>query len=205
LQTLLSPETPIATGALVIDARPWSEIVSIRDAAGKEWLPAAGETTPFHLQLPVGAYDISLKGPDSRIAALKAEIPAAGLRSVSFEFQHVDVDAYLKAAGLPRRPGPPAELRKAVTEFFEGDYANAAETLRNARFSDARAEAQTRLIRGAARYSLYMAEGEKNPALRAQALQDLAAFYDANPSGTIPFASSFSPRLLKVLTDIRKQ
>ena len=115
------------------------------------------------------------------------------------------VTSLIPARQVPPSALPPAELRSAVTAFFSGDYRNAAETLRNARFTDARAVAQLYLIRGAARYSLYVADGEKDKPLERQALKDLTEFYRADPSGTLPLPDAFSPRLRKVLARIRTQ
>jgi serine/threonine protein kinase len=97
----LGPATPavVPTGNLVVDARPWAEILSIRDASGKEWMRQPGETTPLLLNLPAGTYDVQLRGPNARVQSLKAEITPAATSPVSFVFQQVDVDAYLKAAG----------------------------------------------------------------------------------------------------------
>jgi serine/threonine protein kinase len=59
-----------AAGYLAIDAEPWAEVASVRDAAtGKTVaLPSeagrAGPTTPVVLDLPPGRYEIVLRNPD---------------------------------------------------------------------------------------------------------------------------------------------
>ncbi|MDX1631963.1 MAG: protein kinase [Thermoanaerobaculia bacterium] len=52
-----------ATGSLVVDARPWAEIVSILDESGEEVDMATDRSTPFRLHLEPGVYSVVLSHP----------------------------------------------------------------------------------------------------------------------------------------------
>jgi tetratricopeptide (TPR) repeat protein len=109
------------------------------------------------------------------------------------------VAALMPSRSLPAPVPPPDQLKVAVAAFFRGEYSRAVETLQNAQFTDTRAIAQSFLIRGAARYSLFLASGERDSGLRDAALSDIAAFRRTDPTGTVPLPQLFSPRLRRVL------
>jgi tetratricopeptide (TPR) repeat protein len=144
-------------------------------------------------------------------AALRRTLANAGAAGASADFAQLTrvldelgarsraVAALVPARSIPAPVPPPDQLKVAVAAFFRGEYSRAVETLQNAQFTDTRAVAQSFLIRGAARYSLFLANGERDSGLRDAALADIAAFRRADPTGTLPLPQAFSPRLRKVL------
>jgi hypothetical protein len=50
-------------GWLQIDARPWGELVRVRDATGQELPLPADRTTPLALPLPAGEYTAWVRDP----------------------------------------------------------------------------------------------------------------------------------------------
>lgn len=57
--------TPVPTGYLVIDAQPWAEVDRIQNSAGEEVPLPDDPYSPLRLELPTGAYKVTLLHPDS--------------------------------------------------------------------------------------------------------------------------------------------
>jgi hypothetical protein len=91
--------TTVAAGpsSLQINAIPWGTVKSITDSTGKA-IEASGDT-PLRVDLPSGAYEVVVVGPDGKTEKRnKIVVPAGQPQFMSFEFQQVDakkiVDAY---------------------------------------------------------------------------------------------------------------
>ncbi|HEV3457469.1 MAG TPA: serine/threonine-protein kinase [Thermoanaerobaculia bacterium] len=94
---------PQRSGALIVDALPWAEVVEVRDGAGKTRPMPPAAYTPIVLSLPPGRYTIRLWNPAfPRPAVIAAEVPAGGgaqpVRAVA-EFRAGDPDEFLKEMG----------------------------------------------------------------------------------------------------------
>ncbi len=96
----------------------------------------------------------------------------------------------------PRQPGPPPELRTAARALFRADYDEVARLLVNVTFLDRRATITAALLLAAARYSLYMAGGEKNLELRRQAGESARTCHRLAPALS-PDPRLFSPRFVQ--------
>ena len=91
---------------------------------------------------------------------------------------------------------PPAALLEAAAAYFEGDYARAAAALQGAEFQDPRASAQARLIRGAARFGVFVTGGEKDEGLKQQAIEDVRECLRLDPKIAVS-TRDFSPRFVE--------
>jgi hypothetical protein len=94
------PAAPVLA-SLIIDARPWAEIVSIKDNAGKE-IPAADGAkryTPMSLLVPPGEYTVTLATPSSSTPQVIAATVKESGGSCEAQFAAVDVNDYFKQAG----------------------------------------------------------------------------------------------------------
>jgi serine/threonine-protein kinase len=94
---------PPQSGALIVDALPWGEVIEIRDAQGRTQPVPAAAYTPIVLSLPAGRYTIRLSNPAfPQPAVIAAEVPAGGgtqpVRTVA-EFRAGDPDEFLKGMG----------------------------------------------------------------------------------------------------------
>ncbi len=104
--------------------------------------------------------------------------------------------------GVPAVPPPPAErkppaaLLQGAAAYFQGDYDKAAKTLEGAEFPDPRAAAQARLLRGAARYGVFVTGGEKDERLRQQAIEDVRECLRLDPKIVVS-TRAFSPRFVE--------
>jgi serine/threonine-protein kinase len=102
---VLAPPVPETTavvlGSLVIDATPWAEIVEIVRGDGAKVTIAAGTVTPSRLQVPVGEYNVALKGPDGTTQRLAARVTSEKTAEVSAKFRTVGAAEYLKRNKLP--------------------------------------------------------------------------------------------------------
>jgi len=90
---------------------------------------------------------------------------------------------------------PPA-LLAAAAAYFEGDYDRAARTLESASFQQPRAAAQARLLRGAARYGIFVTGGEKDDHLRERAIEDIRECLRLDPNIVVS-SVAFSPRFVE--------
>jgi hypothetical protein len=106
---------------------------------------------------------------------------------------------------LNRPPGgvtPPADrtippsLLAAADAYFQGDYDKAARTLESANFQQPRAAAQARLLRGAARYGIFVTGGEKDDRLREKAIEDIRECLRLDPNIAVS-SLAFSPRFVE--------
>jgi hypothetical protein len=98
----------------------------------------------------------------------------------------------------------PPSLLAAADAYFQGDYDKAARTLESANFQQPRAAAQARLLRGAARYGIFVTGGEKDDRLRQKAIEDIRECLRLDP--TIAVSSlAFSPRFVEFFKRSRSQ
>jgi hypothetical protein len=88
---------------------------------------------------------------------------------------------------------PPSQLRQAAEAFLGGQYQQTVTLLAEMRFSTPKALAHGHLLRAAARYAIFLWEGEKDYALRGEAIADVLACRQADPT-VVPEESLFSPR-----------
>jgi hypothetical protein len=90
----------------------------------------------------------------------------------------------------------PPSLLAAAAAYFQGDYDRAAKTLEGANFQQPRAAAQARLLRGAARYGIFVTGGEKDDQLRQKAIQDIRECLRLDPNIAVS-SLAFSPRFVE--------
>lgn len=94
---------PVAEGRLLINALPWGEVTSIRDAAGREQLTRGSVETPYVLPLPAGPYKVQLTNPNSNASVvLDANVTANALSRVQATLDSVDVNEYVGRIRLER-------------------------------------------------------------------------------------------------------
>jgi tRNA A-37 threonylcarbamoyl transferase component Bud32 len=68
------PPPPPPSGLLVLDARPWAEVVALTDAGGGSVLDVGRTYTPLRLELPPGSYRMTLRGPDGRTVEVPFQV-----------------------------------------------------------------------------------------------------------------------------------
>lgn len=90
----------------------------------------------------------------------------------------------------------PPSLLAAADAYFQGDYDKAARTLEGATFQQPRAAAQARLLRGAARYGIFVTGGEKDDRLRQKAIEDIRECLRLDPNIAVS-SLAFSPRFVE--------
>jgi hypothetical protein len=123
---------------------------------------------------------------------------AAGVPSSESERLHGELAA--ASSRLRRATAPPPEkLTAAAGAFFAGDYERALSLLAGLDSAEARARAQAALLSAASRFALYLAGGEADAALLAEAKQDVQACRRADPSCAPP-GDAFSPRFVAFFT-----
>jgi hypothetical protein len=86
----------------------------------------------------------------------------------------------------------------AAQAYFSGRYQEAADALKAASYTG-REGVHALVLRGAARYALYVVSGEKDDKLRQDALADVKACQRLDPSFT-PDRKAFSPRFVQLFT-----
>ncbi|MFZ5787362.1 MAG: hypothetical protein ACOY3Y_13040, partial [Acidobacteriota bacterium] len=93
------PAGPATTAPLVVDARPWGEVISVRgeDGASVE-LPAA-KTTPLALSVPPGRYTVTVRQSDSGRELTAQVVVGAGGGQVAVEFAVPTIDQFLRMVG----------------------------------------------------------------------------------------------------------
>jgi len=97
------PPPAIETGQLLINAFPWGQVTSVRNASGEERLTGGSAETPLLLSLPAGSYQVHVTNPNStRSVILDATVSANALSRVETELDRIDAGAYLDAAGIGR-------------------------------------------------------------------------------------------------------
>jgi hypothetical protein len=93
------PAVPAATALLVVDARPWGEVTSIRDDGGSSvGLPAA-RITPLAVDVPAGRYTVTVRQPDSGRELTAQVSVGAGGGQVAVEFPAPTLDEFLRMVG----------------------------------------------------------------------------------------------------------
>lgn len=90
---------------------------------------------------------------------------------------------------------PPAGLLAAADAYFAGDLELAVDLAEDAELETPKARAHAALLRAAARFSLWQAEGGGNLELLEAARRDVRAAREADPE-IAPLPSAFSPRFL---------
>ncbi len=93
-------EPNVENGQLLINALPWGEVVSIRNADGVEQLEASAET-PVVITLPAGAYKVRLTNPNSnRAVILDATVTADSLARLEAQMDSIDAAGYVEGLGI---------------------------------------------------------------------------------------------------------
>lgn len=86
----------VENGNLFINALPWGEVVSVRDASGKEHLTARAET-PLMLFVPAGAYKVTVTNPNSkRTITLDADVKANATARAVAQLDPIDARKYVE-------------------------------------------------------------------------------------------------------------
>ena len=147
--------------------------------------------------------------PTSDLQAAVGEAQRAGQATPLAELERLRDRLGKSAAGLkialnraPLAPtpapetGPPAALLEGAAAFFQGEYEKAVRALEGAEFSDPRAAAQARLLRGAARFGVFVTGGEKDERLRQQAVEDVRDCRRLDPKIVVS-TRAFSPRFIE--------
>jgi serine/threonine protein kinase len=89
-------------GQLLINALPWAQVTSVKDAQGIEQLTGAAET-PLLLALPPGSYKVQLTNPHSnRAVVLDGVVTANALSRVEAELDRIDITTYIDSIGIGR-------------------------------------------------------------------------------------------------------
>jgi phosphopantetheine adenylyltransferase len=94
-----------------------------------------------------------------------------------------------------RNRGVQASLEDGARQFFAGEYQQALATLDPNALADAPLQLHLHLFRAAALYHLFVRSGEKNEALKTQALVEVDACKRLNSQFT-PDSRAFAPRFL---------
>lgn len=89
-----------AEGQLLINALPWGHVTSVKNADGVEQLAARAET-PLLLELPAGAYKVSIENPHSqRTVTLDGVVTANAQSRVEAEIDRIDIASYVDGLGI---------------------------------------------------------------------------------------------------------
>lgn len=137
---------------------------------------AVGRALKAYEQLPAGA------SPDA--VRVVRDMLAQSTRSL---------ERLLAAPPAPETHPAPEKLRRAVAAFLAGDYQRTVDLLAVPELGSPEATRIAYLLRGAARFSLWVERGEQDQALYQQALADVR---ECQKLGGAPSAKGFSPRFL---------
>lgn len=107
------------------------------------------------------------------------------------------LERLLASPPSPETHPAPEKLQRAVAAFLAGDYQRTVDLLAIAELGDPEATRIAYLLRGAARFSLWVESGEKDQALYQQALSDVR---ECQKRGGAPSSGTFSPRFLQLFT-----
>lgn len=89
-------------GQLLINALPWAQVTSVKNALGVEQLTGAAET-PLLLALPPGSYKVQLANPNSkRSIVLDGVVTANAVSRVEAELDRIDIGTYVDSIGIGR-------------------------------------------------------------------------------------------------------
>jgi len=95
------PPPVTETGRLLINAFPWGQVTSVRNASGEERLTGGSTETPLLLSLPAGEYQVHVTNPNStRTVVLDATVSANALSRVETEIDRIDANGYLDGVGI---------------------------------------------------------------------------------------------------------
>jgi eukaryotic-like serine/threonine-protein kinase len=98
-----APVVAAVPGRLLINALPWGQVTSVKDAQGVEQLTAGTTETPLVLALPPGNYQVRLTNPNShREVVLDAVVTANATSRVETELDRIDAAAYVRGIGIGR-------------------------------------------------------------------------------------------------------
>jgi len=147
-------------------------------------------------------------GRDASLAAFRSARDALSSAGAELEETLRAAPPAYPGAGRPRaggaaveaRPRPaPEKLRDAVAAFLAGSYAQAADLLADAELGDEQATRAAYMVRGAARFALYVETGERDAALLEQVRADVRACLRLDPAA-VPSRALFSPRYAELYT-----
>ena len=83
-------------GQLMINALPWGEVKSVKDASGTDRLGATGIYTPYTLSLPAGTYTVEIANPNSHKSATQTvSVAAGGVARCEVQLDTISADTYL--------------------------------------------------------------------------------------------------------------
>lgn len=105
------------------------------------------------------------------------------------------LERLLSAPPVPEAHPAPEKLQRAVAAFLAGDYQRTVDLLAVPELGSLEATRIAYLLRGAARFSLWVETGEKDQALYQQALADVR---ECQKRGGAPTSKGFSPRFLSL-------
>ena len=209
MPVLSTPVSPAVTSPTL----PSGEVASVRNAvqALKRELSAARSTfAKPELATVAGAKSAELNSLEVEALRLSQDLEraianvdaallsrtgsaanAAGTRATTLKLTAISA---LAAAAPLARPAPPAALAQIAKSFFGGDFKTAAQT--NVESLQGKALAHALLLRAAARYSLYVAQGESKAEQLNAVKADLTRAKSVDAT-VRPSAKYFSPRLLQ--------
>ena len=181
-------------------SRSWSADAALGGAekAGREALDSArakveaGRKKP-DLALLAEAKDLAARAAQQleAVRALASTRRTAALNSRKSPESLPSPEIRPSASAAPTAPS--AELVAGAQAYFSGDYQRASDLLARLPATPGRTGAQALLLRGAARYALFLVGGEQDEALRAAAQGDVQACRRLDP-GLVPHREFFSPR-----------
>ena len=88
------------SGRLAIDAKPWGEVVEIRDATGKAIRLPSDNTTPLMLSLMEGQYSVTVRGgTTSTPVKLDVNVNRKQLVQTRADFKSMSADQYFERSG----------------------------------------------------------------------------------------------------------
>jgi hypothetical protein len=94
---------------LVLDARPWARVLAITDAEGSSVLAGTDTYTPLRLELPPGAYQMTLRGPDGRTVEIPFQVVSSRTVTRVEDFGAVELEPLWERLGWgvgPQAPTP---------------------------------------------------------------------------------------------------
>ena len=207
------PQTPV-TQPVQAPTLASGEVASVRNAvqALKRELSAARSTfAKPELAAAASAKSAELKALDLEAARLSQDLDraianvdaallsrtgsaasAAGTRATALKLAAISA---LAAAAPLARQAAPAALAQIAKSFFGGDFKAAAQT--NVESLQGKALAHALLVRAAARYSMYVAQGESKAEQLSAVKADLTRAKSVDAT-VRPSAKYFSPRLIQL-------
>lgn len=209
--TMRAEELERAVARLASDAllgRVWQTDAALgpseqraRDAlrrARSELDAGRGESNLERLQEAATAAGLALRefgGVLSAAEARRAEIAAAAAAAGAAKTVPIAPEASPGATAPKPAPAMPAALTAAARLFFRAQYAEAAASLRNQRYSPGAAAGHAALFTAASSYALYLVDGEKDAALLEQARGAVREARRVAPT-LQPDPGAFSPRFV---------